>query len=85
MRSKGSSYPLESASCNSSKNEKPCPLDAYELRPYQMEIGEAVMDSVFNQKGITFSVEIARQGAKMKSRHDCKWHCSAFSLTKRRT
>ncbi|MGB7725529.1 MAG: hypothetical protein WBL37_08125 [Dehalococcoidales bacterium] len=29
-----------------------------------MEIGEAVMDSVFNQKGITFSVEIARQGGK---------------------
>ncbi len=64
MRSKGLSYPLASASCNSSKNEKPCPLDAYELRPYQAEIITAVMDSVFNQKGTTYSVEIARQGGK---------------------
>src|SRR5271157_2546808 len=64
MRSKGLSSPAESASCNSLKNEKPCPLDAYELRHYQTEITTAVMDSVFNQKGTTFSVEIARQGGK---------------------
>ena len=64
MHSKISSSPVESASCNSLKNEKPCPLDAYRLRPYQIEITTAVMESVFNHKGITFSVEIARQGGK---------------------
>ena len=64
MHSKVSSSPAESASCNSLKNEKPCPLDAYQLRPYQIEIGAAVMDSVFYHRGITFSVEIARQGGK---------------------
>jgi hypothetical protein len=34
------------------------------LRPYQKEIAVAVLDSVFHHKGITFSVEIARQGGK---------------------
>lgn len=34
------------------------------LRPYQWEILQAVEDSVFNRKGLTFSVEIARQGGK---------------------
>ncbi len=34
------------------------------LRPYQQEIAKAVMDSVQNGKGLTFSVEIARQGGK---------------------
>ena len=34
------------------------------LRPYQTEIALAVLDSVFNKKGLTFSVEIARQGGK---------------------
>ena len=34
------------------------------LRPYQLEIANAVLDSVFNRKGLTFSVEIARQGGK---------------------
>lgn len=34
------------------------------LRPYQLEIGKAIMDSVKNHKGLTFSVEIARQGGK---------------------
>ena len=34
------------------------------LRPYQVEIGRAVMDSVLNERGLTFSVEIARQGGK---------------------
>ncbi len=34
------------------------------LRPYQIEIGRAVIDSVLNRKGLTFSVEIARQGGK---------------------
>jgi hypothetical protein len=34
------------------------------LRPYQLEIANAVLDSVFYRKGLTFSVEIARQGGK---------------------
>lgn len=34
------------------------------LRPYQLEVARAVMDSVVNRKGLTFSVEIARQGGK---------------------
>jgi hypothetical protein len=34
------------------------------LRPYQQEVASAVMDSVQNGKGLTFSVEIARQGGK---------------------
>ncbi|MFN3974629.1 MAG: hypothetical protein ACK4K2_05075 [Dehalococcoidia bacterium] len=38
------------------------PLPA--LRPYQARIGRAVLDSVLNRKGLTFTVEIARQGGK---------------------
>jgi len=34
------------------------------LRPYQQEVARAVLDSVQNSKGHTFSVEIARQGGK---------------------
>ena len=35
-----------------------------ELRPYQEEIGRAILDSVDKRKGLTFSVMIARQGGK---------------------
>jgi hypothetical protein len=34
------------------------------LRPYQLEIANAVLDSILHRKGLTFSVEIARQGGK---------------------
>jgi hypothetical protein len=34
------------------------------LRPYQNEVARAVIDSVQHAKGLTFSVEIARQGGK---------------------
>jgi len=34
------------------------------LRPYQQEVARAILDSVFGKKGLTFSVEIARQGGK---------------------
>lgn len=34
------------------------------LRPYQRQIAAAVLDSVRNRKGLTFSVEISRQGGK---------------------
>jgi hypothetical protein len=35
-----------------------------ELRPYQLAIARAVLDSIENRRGLTFSVEIARQGGK---------------------
>jgi hypothetical protein len=34
------------------------------LRPYQVEAGRAILDSVFNRRGLTISVEMARQGGK---------------------
>ncbi|MFC2007996.1 hypothetical protein ACFLVB_05335 [Chloroflexota bacterium] len=34
------------------------------LRPYQREVALAILDSVFGRRGLTFSVEIARQGGK---------------------
>ncbi|MFC2001788.1 hypothetical protein ACFLUZ_04715 [Chloroflexota bacterium] len=35
-----------------------------QLRYYQQEVALAILDSVFGKKGLTFSVEIARQGGK---------------------
>ena len=40
------------------------PLSINRLRPYQREAALAILDSVFGRKGLTFSVEIARQGGK---------------------
>jgi len=34
------------------------------LRPYQAEVAKAVIESIQNNLGMTFSVEIARQGGK---------------------
>ena len=34
------------------------------LRPYQREVGQAILSSVHNKQGLTFCVEIARQGGK---------------------
>ena len=34
------------------------------LRPYQLAIGRAVLDSVRYARGLTFTVEVARQGGK---------------------
>ena len=34
------------------------------LRPYQQEVATAIFDSIVNSKGLTFSVEIARQDAE---------------------
>ena len=34
------------------------------LCPYQVEVGRAVLDSVLNRRGLTFTVEMARQGGK---------------------
>jgi Terminase RNaseH-like domain len=60
---KSSSLP-ESEFCNSLKNSPPSPLAAFRLHRYQMEILGAVLDSAIYHKGLTFSVEIARQGGK---------------------
>jgi len=40
------------------------PSSINRLRPYQREVALAVLDSVFNKKGLTFSVEMARQAGK---------------------
>lgn len=45
------------------KSGKPAPA-LLPLRPYQREIAQAVLESVFQGRGETFSVEIARQGGK---------------------
>ncbi len=34
------------------------------LRPYQVQVGRAVLDSVLHKRGLTFTVEVARQGGK---------------------
>ncbi len=47
-----------------SQDEAPGRLTYRRLRPYQQAIAIAVLDSVFGKKGLTFSVEIARQGGK---------------------
>ncbi len=39
-------------------------LSINRLRPYQREVALAILNSVFSRKGLTFSVEIARQGGK---------------------
>ena len=36
----------------------------HNLRPYQLEIGRAVMDSIVHRRELTFTVEMARQGGK---------------------
>ncbi|MFC1947337.1 hypothetical protein ACFLXY_05405 [Chloroflexota bacterium] len=43
------------------KSDKP---RLYPLRPYQSEAATAIVDSVLDRKGLTFCVEIARQGGK---------------------
>ncbi|MBA7652723.1 hypothetical protein ES703_60562 [subsurface metagenome] len=39
-------------------------LHINKLRRYQREVALAILNSVFGRKGLTFSVEIARQGGK---------------------
>jgi hypothetical protein len=53
-----------SASGQSLRNDVSGPSGLRRLRPYQREIAAAVLDSAFGRKGLTFSVEIARQGGK---------------------
>jgi len=39
-------------------------LTTRQLRPYQREVAVAILESVFGGRGLTFSVEMARQGGK---------------------
>lgn len=43
---------------------EPGGLTLRHLRPYQREVAQAILHSVFGKRGLTFSVEIARQGGK---------------------
>ncbi len=40
------------------------PSPIIRLRPYQAEVARAVLDSVLNRRGLTFTVEMARQAGK---------------------
>ncbi len=53
---------LEISPCHSELASEPPLIN--KLRPYQQEVALAILDSVFGKKGLTFSVEIARQGGK---------------------
>ena len=44
--------------------QRAAPSSVIRLRPYQAEVARAVLDSVFNQRGLTFTVEMARQAGK---------------------
>jgi len=44
------------------KRGAPSPI--IRLRPYQAEVARAVLDSVLNRRGLTFTVEMARQAGK---------------------
>jgi len=48
-----------------------------ELRPYQLEVARAAMDSIQKGRGLTFSVEIARQGGK----NELSGHLEVLLLT----
>ena len=64
MSSRRSRSRSASESARVSVSKPPSPLSLLRLRPYQREIALAILDSVFGRKGLTFSVEIARQGGK---------------------
>jgi len=58
---------LESGSPKSSRisqSGEDSGFSIHRLRPYQREVAVAILDSVFGKKGLTFSVEMARQGGK---------------------
>ena len=55
---------MSSATSPSRSESEPGPSSVNRLRPYQQEVAQAVLSSVFNRKGLTFSVEMARQAGK---------------------
>jgi hypothetical protein len=64
VSSKTSPSRSELRSGRASRNKHHSQLGLHQLRPYQREIAVAILDSIFGKKGLTFSVEIARQGGK---------------------
>ncbi|MBI4186068.1 MAG: hypothetical protein HY530_00995 [Chloroflexi bacterium] len=53
-----------SASARPSPSDYASGLACHRLRPYQQEVASAILRSVLDKRGLTFSVEIARQGGK---------------------
>ncbi len=53
---------LETSPCHLASESEPPSINR--LRPYQREIALAILSSVFQKQGLTFSVEMARQGGK---------------------
>jgi hypothetical protein len=74
---------LEESSTNSSESKPSSPLIRRQLYPYQKEIAVAVLDSVLNKKGLTFSVEIARQGGKNELSAQLELLLLTLSINKR--
>jgi len=64
MSSRRSPSRSGSVSARASASSATSALSLHRLRDYQREIAHAILDSVFGRKGLTFSVEIARQGGK---------------------
>jgi len=54
------------------------------LRPYQKEVAQAVLDSVYGGKGLTFCVEIARQGGKNELSAQLELLILTFNMTESR-
>ena len=54
------------------------------LRPYQKEVAQAVLDSVYAGKGLTFCVEIARQGGKNELSAQLELLLLTFNMTESR-
>src|SRR3990172_492693 len=54
------------------------------LRPYQKEVAQAVLDSVYGGKGLTFCVEIARQGGKNELSAQLELLLLTFNMTESR-
>ena len=55
---------MSSETSPSRSESEPGPSSINRLRPYQREVAQAVLSSVFGKKGLTFSVEMARQAGK---------------------
>ena len=55
---------MSSETSPSRSESEPGPSSINRLRPYQQEVAQAVLSSVFEKKGFTFSVEMARQAGK---------------------
>src|SRR5512136_2229958 len=64
MRLSRSAFSAASSRSDGRSDGRPGGSRINPLRPYQQEVARAILDSVFGGNGLTFSVEIARQGGK---------------------